>query len=362
MSADNEQKKKELIEFFEKEKEKYRSNFLSKTCGVMQSFISGVKQVTQFRNDLIEYLDGNEVLRLVEFFYGINYKDNPNMLLALGPEYAEQIIDYVMKDTENDKLEYYINLTLNIANSRFTIKERRDVVNILKSLTVYDIQLAKRYYIYNKYELKGFKNRDEQLISLLPKDNGLSLKSTNNLLSNGLLFNNSTLNIIKYEITDFLEDFILLIHEKESSILIGLDVCEKDRFDVIFGFEKIKLDKDNLKLIEDSFVSSFADKLNALFKDKSIKYNVINDLDWELIRRSIYSDFLVKIIFTEDYSKYCLRYLSDEYFSQRNKINDNEDDICSFDKEDEKSICEVLSNIEYSILEPIYEERQNFNE
>lgn len=70
----------------------------------------------------------------------------------------------------------------------------------------------------------------------------------------------------------------------------------------------------------------------------------------------------MKIIFTEDYSKYCLRYLSDEYFSQRNKINDNEDDICSFDKEDEKSICEVLSNIEYSILEPIYEERKNFNE
>ncbi|TFU16698.1 hypothetical protein E4V27_09335, partial [Proteus mirabilis] len=78
MSVDSEQNKEELIEFFEKEKEKNNSNFLSKTRILALSLIPGVKQITQFRSDLIEYLDENEVLRLVEFFYGINYPDVVN--------------------------------------------------------------------------------------------------------------------------------------------------------------------------------------------------------------------------------------------------------------------------------------------
>ncbi|MCT0257010.1 hypothetical protein KUA06_08745 [Proteus mirabilis] len=236
MSVDSEQNKEELIEFFEKEKEKNNSNFLSKTRILALSLVPGVKQITQFRSDLIEYLDGNEVLRLVEFFYGINYKDNPDMLQALGPEYAEQIIDYVMKDTEKDKLEYYINLTLNISNSDFDIKERREITRILKSLSVSDIELAKKYYVYGIYELVGYQDITEQLSLLNGNDNGFLLKSINSLQSNGLIYDSSKgkiSNIIYFQNTGLLNQIVRLICKKEEIEPIVYNEKEKEIYDIL---------------------------------------------------------------------------------------------------------------------------------
>ncbi|MBI6244403.1 hypothetical protein JEP59_06110 [Proteus mirabilis] len=236
MSIENEQNKENLIEYFKKEKEKKNSVFLSKTRTVALSFIPGAKQITQFRSDLIEYLDGNEVLRLVEFFYGINYKDNPDMLQALGPEYVEQIIETVMKDTEKDKLEYYINLTLNIANSDFDTQERRDITRILKSLSVSDIELAKKYYVYGTYELVGYQNIAEQLSLLYGDDDGFLLKSINSLQSNGLIYDSSkgkVSNIIYFQNTGLLNQIVRLICKKEDIEPTAYNVKEKEMYDIL---------------------------------------------------------------------------------------------------------------------------------
>ncbi|WP_337237534.1 hypothetical protein [Proteus faecis] len=236
MSIENEQNKEKLIEYFKKEKEKKTSVFLSKTRTVALSFIPGVKQITQFRSDLIEYLDENEVLRLVEFFYGINYKDNPDMLQALGPEYVEQIIETVMKDTEKDKLEYYINLTLNIANSDFDTQERRDITRILKSLSVSDIELAKKYYVYGTYELVGYQNIAEQLSLLYGDDDGFLLKSINSLQSNGLIYDSSkgkVSNIIYFQNTGLLNQIVRLICKKEEIEPIVYNLKEKEIYDIL---------------------------------------------------------------------------------------------------------------------------------
>lgn len=286
MSADNEQKKKELIEFFKKEKEKKNSNFLSKTRWVGLSFIPGVKQVIQFKSDLIEYLDGNEVLRLVEFFYGINYKDNPNKLQALGPEYAEQIIDYVMKDTENDKLEYYINLTLNISNSDFDIKERREITRILKSLSVYDVQLARKYYIYNKFEISGYQNKNDKLIEISSSTDGFVLKSINNLAYNGLLYEAAKGRAGQqfYSITDMMIKFLELIFKNNELLPSAINEIEKEKYDVLIVKERILQPmtneyRENIEIKEfcDCFIGRFSSddvRISSIYWDEWEKYEV----------------------------------------------------------------------------------------
>ncbi|MBG5948707.1 hypothetical protein I5E72_02915 [Proteus terrae] len=282
MSVDNEQKKKELIEFFEKEKEKNNSNFLSKTRNVALSFMPGVKQVTQFRSDLIEYLDGNEVLRLVEFFYGINYKDNPDMLQALGPEYVEEIIESVMKDTEKDKLEYYINLTLNISNSDFDIKERREITRILKSLSVYDIELSKKYYIYNKFEISGYQNKNDKLIEISSSTDGFVLKSINNLAYNGLLYEATKGRAGQqfYSITDVMIKFLELIFKSNELLPSAINEIEKEKYDVLIVKERILQPMTN-EYREDIEIKEFCDYFIGKFSSDDVRISSIYWDEWK---------------------------------------------------------------------------------
>ncbi|MFU2220001.1 hypothetical protein ACM55L_16450, partial [Proteus mirabilis] len=218
-----------------KEVDKELNNNLSTfSKNMMKNIISLVPYAArgvQVYTDYSKYSNNNEVLRLVMFFYGINFEDNPNMLQALGPEYVEEIIESVMKDTEKDKLEYYINLTLNISNSDFDTQERRDITRILKSLSVSDIELAKKYYVYGTYELVGYQNIAEQLSLLYGDDDGFLLKSINSLQSNGLIYDSSkgkVSNIIYFQNTGLLNQIVRLICKKEEIEPIVYNEKEKE--------------------------------------------------------------------------------------------------------------------------------------
>lgn len=223
-----------------KEVDKELNNNLSTfSKNMMKNIISLVPYAArgvQVYTDYSKYSNNNEVLRLVMFFYGINFEDNPNMLQALGPEYVEEIIESVMKDTEKDKLEYYINLTLNISNSDFDIKERREITRILKSLSVSDIELAKKYYVYGIYELVGYQDITEQLSLLNGNDNGFLLKSINSLQSNGLIYDSSKgkiSNIIYFQNTGLLNQIVRLICKKEEIEPIVYNEKEKEIYDIL---------------------------------------------------------------------------------------------------------------------------------
>ncbi|MBS6208596.1 MAG: hypothetical protein KH812_00735 [Proteus hauseri] len=267
MSIENEQNKEKLIEYFKKEKEKKTSVFLSKTRTVALSFIPGVKQITQFRSDLIEYLDENEVLRLVEFFYGINYKDNPQMLQALGPEYAEMIINCVMKELENNKINYYINLILNISNTNYSESDRKNFLYILKNLTNSSIELIKYYYISSKYDLVGYKNNESYEHSIANK--GINFFSMNfSILRNYGLINQPTTFYSGSVVHQSLIRLSDLIFDKSTLTPDYIYEKEKEFYDVIF-----------IKTIEKKGV--FPDVLVDGLIKKGTSIKVLTESEWE---------------------------------------------------------------------------------
>ena len=60
------------------------SSFVINTAKNLASLVPYCDKLIQFGSDLNKYSDNNEMLRILKFFYGINYEDNPNILTGLG--------------------------------------------------------------------------------------------------------------------------------------------------------------------------------------------------------------------------------------------------------------------------------------
>ncbi|HEJ9609040.1 hypothetical protein JEP65_02280 [Proteus mirabilis] len=348
MSVDSEQNKEELIEFFEKEKEKNNSNFLSKTRILALSLIPGVKQLTQFRSDLIEYLDENEVLRLVEFFYGINYQDNPQMLQALGPEYAEMIINFVMKELEKNKINYYTNLILNISNTNYSESDRKNFLYILKNLTNSSIELMKYYYISSKYDLVGYKNNESYEHSIANK--GIDFFSMNfSILRNYGLINQPTTFYSGSVVHQSLIQLSDLIFDKSTLTPDYIGEKEKEFYDVIF-----------VKTIENSGV--FPDILVDSLIKKGNTIKVLTENEWEE-----YKHIAILYISTRESGKTNInkKYI-ELIIEDKNKLNTNSSDkkyLNSYDIEydyismsnrspiQNKRLISILDRVEDKIIE-----------
>lgn len=227
----------QLVEKLREEKKKNFVGFATATAKNIASAFPYVDKVVKLYEDYEEYSNNKEINRLVQFFYGINYQDNPNVLIALGPEYAEQIIDCVMKDTESDKLEYYQNLVVNINSENYSKEQRQAFASILRSLTFQDIELAHKYYIYGEYDLVGYEYRFNQLETIHEPTDGQLLRNTNSLVFNGLIYNPNNRESKKgyYKNTDTLNQFVRLIFDENELKAESIGEKEKERFDVIIN-------------------------------------------------------------------------------------------------------------------------------
>ncbi|EPV8581872.1 hypothetical protein ACWATV_002536 [Morganella morganii] len=343
------------LNYVKKMKHENVSTLICKSIKSIFGLVRPGAQIVALYENYTKYTNQKEVIKLYEFLKGIGDEDASNMIEALGPEYASEIIDCVISEVENKKSIFYQNLVVNLMNGKeVDFAKKSELVIILKDMTFEDIQLAKKYYIYNKYDIKGFRDSDEQIDSLLPHGNGLSLKSTNKLVSNGLVFigENKTWKSDKYQSTDLLDEFITMIHTKNDLSPKNSDLCVKDKLDAIIGFEKSIIDGNEIK--NDKFISDLSDRLRGYLDDTSIDCIVINDLDFEVIRKEKTSEHLIKIIFNNDYTFFTKRYMSEDEFVKRTKINSDEDDVYKFNS-DEKSIQDFIESVHYDLHEAKYD-------
>lgn len=280
----------QLAEKLREEKKKNLSDFTKKSVKNLISLVPYADKLAQFHEDYENYSNNNEINRLVQFFYGINYQDNPNILIALGPEYAEQIIDCVMKDNEDDKLYYYKNLVLNINNHSLTSENKKDITTIIKQLSVRDIELARKYYIHENFDIKGCLDRKEGASYLSDSEDGFVIKSINSLISNGVIMRvkeGTWMSRDTYKGTSILKILIELIYEtdKLKPSIIGKE-C-KNKFDLSIALKNIDIKH---KLI----IKDIEDRLS---ENCRLEIIAINDSDyWHLSNNAKYFLALRKVL------------------------------------------------------------------
>lgn len=208
------------------------SSFVKNTARNLTSLIPYGDKITQLYSDFNKYSDNNEMQRLLRFFYGINHEDNPNMLIALGPEYAEMLMNFVMKDMENDKVDYYANFIINISDKNHSESDRKNYLYILNKMTLSSIKLMRYYYVARMYDLSGYKNRElfEHSISKM----GIGFFSMNySILMNYGLINQPTTFYSGSAVNETLLQLSDLIFDKATLVPEYINEKEKCRLDVI---------------------------------------------------------------------------------------------------------------------------------
>lgn len=125
-------------------------------------------------------------LKLFKVFTGINaevedinkYINNENIIF---------LTKKLIQDDENNKSTYYTRLAINILNSVLPNNKRTKLIVLLSNLTTFDIDIARKYYIYSKFEFLSNGNIPLQLKKLSTTNDGYLLSTINFLLSSGLI-------------------------------------------------------------------------------------------------------------------------------------------------------------------------------
>lgn len=208
------------------------SSFVKSTARNLTSLIPYGDKITQLYSDFNKYSDNNEMQRLLKFFYGINHEDNPNMLIALGPEYAEMLMNFVMKDMENDKVDYYANFIISISNKDYSVSDKKNYLYILNKMTLSSIQLMRYYYISKMYDLSGYKNRESFEDAIVKKVTRFFSMNYSILMNYGLIeqpttfYSGSVVNESLIQLSELIFDESTLTPEY-------INEKEKDRYDVV---------------------------------------------------------------------------------------------------------------------------------
>ncbi|ETS99963.1 hypothetical protein [Providencia alcalifaciens] len=199
---------------------------------------------------------------------------------AINNENFVSIVKRLYIEDEVSKSKLYARLAISLSEDSLTKDDRVYYINTISQLTNADIELAKKIYIYSSYDIKGYLNRGEQVKKLTTGNTGILLKSKNNLISNGLIYDEKSGAIEAnpaYEITKELRNFISFIFNEEelSPNAIGCD--SKNYYDVIIV--------DHFKSYKNLYVSYLYDKL----KSNNLKVIVIerNELDLSEVETKI---------------------------------------------------------------------------
>ncbi|HAU5545747.1 TPA: hypothetical protein JD254_12610 [Proteus mirabilis] len=313
------------IELIEKSKKENIINFFSNTTTSILSAIPYVSQVKTILDEYKSYTEEQEALILTKFFLGIGTDSSEkvnNMIESLGPEYAEKIIKNIITDSESRKVKYYGNIVVNICkNKDMNIIEREEIAIILKNISMADIDLAKKYYLYNSFDIDGFVDRNEQLSSLIDVNDGIQLKSINSLLFNGLVKESTVLEVGGYEPTKLLNKFINLIHLENEIVPENLNIKEKERVDIIFGIERFIFNRGKMMSAYNGKINDLIFSVCTNLNNYGVTYKIINDQDYNFVKCNVSAKFLIKIYIDDDFN-HCYIYSckdSDDFLSRDDK-------------------------------------------
>lgn len=167
-----------------------------------------------------------------------------NEELNINDEDFLHIIRQLAKDDEVSKTEFYSKLTISLSNSTMDRDERAFYINTLGALTRYEVEFARKLLIYSTFDLRGYKNKKEQMSSLTSGNDGILLKTLNKLISCGLVFDTRPSGLsgamgVNYRKTEQLDKFISYIHQSGSINPIAISEKEKDKVDLMVITHKL---------------------------------------------------------------------------------------------------------------------------
>lgn len=185
--------------------------------------------------ELRDIYQGAKKDKIYNFYMGIDELSEGEIVLS-SDNFAF-LIQKLMEDDEAGKAKIYSRLVVNIAGSSYEDEDRINFISILSKLSSYELELAKKYYIYGNYDLVGYEYRYNQLETLHEPTGGQLLRYTNGLVFNGLIYNaNNRASQKGYYInTDTLNQFVLLIFDESELKVESIGEKEKERFDVIIN-------------------------------------------------------------------------------------------------------------------------------
>ncbi|MBA0199474.1 hypothetical protein H0250_02985 [Pectobacterium carotovorum] len=182
-----------------------------------------------------EYYKEINKQKLYDFYMGL-YELDDDVEIKMTEDNFAFLIKKFIQDDEIIKTKLYSRLAINIAKSEFSNEERIDFISTLSDLKSYDIDFARKFYIYENFNIKYTKNKEEILLKISESQDGRQIKSLNRLHSNGLIFEHGKGKAAKqyYKATDYLNDFIRIIFDENDLTPDIIDECEKNKSDIFF--------------------------------------------------------------------------------------------------------------------------------
>lgn len=199
--------------------------YICNTSSIIEGLVTNSKN---FYNEMNEK-------KLYELYMGIEELDD-NTEKKFTRENWAFLIKKFIQDDEINKTHYYSKLAINISKSDAPDEQRIDFISMLSALTVYDIEFMKKVHIYDTFDIKGFKNKAEQLFEVTESHEGREIKSINKLYANGLIFepNRGKAASQYYQPTEYLKVFISMLFDSQELTPVSIGVHEKNKSDIFF--------------------------------------------------------------------------------------------------------------------------------
>ncbi|AMG65729.1 hypothetical protein [Providencia stuartii] len=291
-------------------------------CDVIEDIYDTVAD--EFRN----IYQGIKRDKIYNFYMGIEELSEDEIVLS-SDNFAF-LIQKLMEDDEVGKAKIYSRLVVNISNSNYEDEDRINFISILSKLSSYELELARKYYIYGNYDLVGYEYRHNQLETLHEPTDGQLLRYTNGLVFNGLIYNPNNRASQKgyYKNTDTLNQFVRLIFDEGELKAESINEVKKERYDIL--------------AMEDGLLSgSRGIKFISLMEDRDLSVKIISKKD---VKNHLYhaDNFIVginEVVTSEGHKEFECRSLM--LFDDYNSIKNNSIDIS-------KSL--VKNSIEFSKL------------
>lgn len=123
--------------------------------------------------------------RLIGYLAGLHHIRREDLPIRQDDLLA--VIRKLQEDDEWAKLEYYVRLTVSLAESDLSEEMRYHFITMISGLTCFQIEFARALYIRKTIPLKGYLSCEEAERALIYQKNGLTIRAVTSLTAWGLI-------------------------------------------------------------------------------------------------------------------------------------------------------------------------------
>lgn len=150
-------------------------------------------------------------------------------------ENFEKLINKIIQEDNESKSGYYVNLAIKLSNRvDINTNDKNNYISLLSQLSYEELTIISRFYISNKYDIKGYNTKQDQERDIPFNKNKFFPLHLSKLSGLGLLNVGSSFAPDSMA-TELLIEFSELIFD-ENELKVGfINEVEKERYDVIIN-------------------------------------------------------------------------------------------------------------------------------